>query len=187
MLNAIGIYLDCRETKPGVFQKVNAAPQHKGGLFSSNPLANLEKHSLTQLPPILELNSLYSFHVNAEFHYILKTGKFLLTIASRKELFPKELAFLFKNIEHVQLRPATVKVTLDDIVANPLGFIGKDILVGKVLQDVQELKVIALNDMDKMLDRGQKLEELYPRTIKLQDESLKFKEQAEKLNKCCWW
>jgi len=185
MLNAIGIYSDCRDQKSGAFQRINSSPHYKGGLFASNPLANLEKNSLTQLPQVLESNTLYSYHVNDEYHYILQSsGKFLMTIASRKEVFPQELSFLFKNIEHVQIRPASVKATLDDIVANPMGYIGKDILIKKVLQDVEELKVLALQDMDKMLDRGKKLEDLYPRVVKLNQESLKFKQGAEKLNTC---
>ncbi len=187
IINAIGIYIDCRKQKSGSFQRLNSSPQHKGGIFSSNPLSSVEKNTLTRVPPDLQAGAYYSSKVNDEYHYLsVSAHNFLMVIVSRKEISQYELGFLFKNIEHAQVRPTVVRATLDTIVTNPYGFTGRDIQISAVLKQVEELKEIALDNMEKLLERGDKLEELQPKTIQLKASSKKFVDEAEKLNKCCW-
>lgn len=197
----IAVYSDLRAER-GRFQKLQSSPAGSGGLFSSNVLENLEKRSLPRLPEpgAMEAETPYYFVSEGEHHYImLSKSNYVLAIVSRQSLVAdtskeqceqdlKALFRLFHNIEHAYIRPLSVNTTLDKIVANPLGYIGKDLLISKVSDQIQEVKMIAMDNMEKLLERGEKIEALFPKTVQLEESSLEFKKRAEDLNRrCCWF
>jgi hypothetical protein len=50
---------------------------------------------------------------------------------------------------------------------------------------VDEVKIILLDSIDKLCDREEELNSLVDRSNKLADNSIKFKYETEKLNRCC--
>jgi synaptobrevin homolog YKT6 len=55
----------------------------------------------------------------------------------------------------------------------------------KLQSDVDEVKEIMVKNMEKMLDRGEKLEDLVGKTDQLSASTKTFMKQSKKLNKCC--
>ena len=108
----------------------------------------------------------------------------LIAIVSRKELEPKELAYLFLNIKTIYLRPA-LNISLDEVVMNPYNYIGRDILISRIKEQAVEVKAIAIENIEKILLRGEKLERLLEKTDDLARDTISFKREAKRLNSCC--
>lgn len=57
--------------------------------------------------------------------------------------------------------------------------------VMKIDKDLRETKEIMMVNIEKILERGEKIEDLVDRTNELSTSSKLFVKQAEKLNRCC--
>ncbi len=60
--------------------------------------------------------------------------------------------------------------------------------ISKVLQvkkQLEQTKIVMLDSIDKILERGENIEALVEKTNQLEDISIKFRRDAEKLNSCC--
>lgn len=184
MIIAIAIYTIKQQNKP---QKIKYAQQEKGILFSTNQLETLEKSTLPKILSDAGGNNIYHFNADGEHHYVKKLliENMVIAIVSKKQLQPIELNYLFINIDHVRLRQERVKVSLDDIVMNPFGYIGKDLLVASISQNIAETKQELFNMRDQIIERGEKIEALEKKTIELCEASKQFQVNAKKLNKCC--
>ncbi|OGT45220.1 MAG: hypothetical protein A3E83_08095 [Gammaproteobacteria bacterium RIFCSPHIGHO2_12_FULL_41_20] len=187
-LYAIGIYEYTQEDSPQ-FQLKKKAPPNKGGfsgLFSTDPLENLEKHTLKALPP--EQDVTFRATYKDEYHYVKRypAEGIVIAIVSRNKLEPLELAYLFSNIHTIYSKP-NLAVTLDAIILNPLNYIARDIVTAQLKQKVQEIKEIMLENLEKLLDRGERIELLVRKTDYLANGATSFKREAKKLNGCCHW
>lgn len=186
MLIAIGIYSFTQDTPPKFFRVDSAQP--KGlSLFSSSHLASLESQTL----PLLTSEDLQSarplhFPQDSEHHYIKRVvgEPFILVMGSRSKLDDKEAHYLFINMWHAHIRPETAKVTLQQIIDNPLGYTGSDRNLDAIKQSLEETKKIMIENIDKIIERGEKLEQVHNATIKLQQASAAFEEEARRLNSC---
>lgn len=211
MLIAIGIYQkkntttpeqNASQTKPdeepspdpeiSAFVKLQYAPPIKEGVFAFNALAHFEEYTLQNM------DDSEQFHFNMvkicdrrEFHYIKKTTDetkkdVLIVIVSRKLLERSEVYYLIHNIAHVHFHP-NLHITLQDILTNPLGYIGRDALVTSVQQKLDAAKEEALKALDAIIERGLKIEESKYKTEQLVRESRSFHIEAKKVNSgCCW-
>lgn len=187
MLYAIGIYTPDTSGSDVLMQKVKYAQQDKG-LFSSNQLENVDKILLkSSFYSTMESNKIYKFETADEFNYLYKprSKEAVLAISSRKNLDPSEKSFLFKNIEHILIRPDSIKVTLDDIIKNPLGFTGNDILIGRVQENLEEVIAVMHDNIDKVILRGENLEILQQKASHLDESAIKFEAQVRKMNSSC--
>jgi len=57
--------------------------------------------------------------------------------------------------------------------------------MSKINKDLDETKDIMIRNIDKLLERGEKLEDLAKKSQDLSDSSKLFLRQSEKLNRCC--
>ena len=184
MILAIGIYQDTLSEGPDRFKKINSAPQENANsFFKANLLAKLEK-SMIELDMPLDTHG-YELKVDNEYHYVLQAANnVVFAFVSRAKLDNTEAKYLFKNINHIHVSPTLVKMTLDDIIANPLGFTGHEINLGKIQSDVDETKIIMRKNVDELLGRGDTLESLEKKSVDLAEKSKKFREDTENLNRC---
>lgn len=178
-LYAIGIY----ERQPP-YQRISVAQRDKS-LFASNDLEKFEKLTQPRLPTDMAVNGVYSLAVDNEMHYVQARENVLLVISSRSKLIGIECNHLFKNIYHIYKRPEAVRKTLDHVLANPIGFIGKDLLVEGVSESLDDLKIVMLGNINKVLARGERIDELEAKTIMLEADAQKFHKSAKNLNRCC--
>jgi Synaptobrevin len=187
MLRAIAIYDDAPRNASGTFQRISFAQQDKGTLFNSNQLADLEKYTLPSLPDDLDTTKTYSISVMNEYHYVKKNpgDKFIMTICSRSKLAISELHYLFINMRHAHLRSASIGLTLNDIMANPIGYTGHDALLTNTKKEVHAVKDIMIANIDKILINAEKLDELKQQTERLVLDSDRFNKSSKALNRCC--
>lgn len=112
----------------------------------------------------------------------------LLVMQSKSKIDEKELAYLLININHIDEGRNAVRETLDDVLKNPLNFIGRDILVNSVRGGLEQTKAVLLDDVGKLLRRGEKLEVLVAKTAELERQSQVFLENSKQLREqqqCC--
>lgn len=195
MLHAIGVYVIDSSNGEVIIKKTQHAQKDKG-LFSWNQLENIDKRLYkSDFYFTMQSNRIYEFEVDNEFNYFCKLSSCekIVAIASRRRLDPEpsdiifETRSLFRNIEQIIIRPKSVKVTLDDIILNPLGYIGKDILIEEAKDGLAKVKEIMMSNIDKVILRGEKIETLLEKTEHLNLNAVKFKEAAKKTNShCCW-
>lgn len=205
MLHALGIYVQ----NGNELEKVNYAQQEKSSppnfaFFqaeqkSLNQLENIEsalheedESSNLKFYAIMEPNKVYRCKTSKEYDYLykarIKSADTIFVISSKYELDPSEKAFLFKNMEHILIRPDTVKKSLDDIIANPQGFIGRDLLIGNIQDEMKEVIAVMQKNIDLVIKRGASLEDLKEKAIHLNESAINFEDKAKKLNSCCgWW
>jgi len=190
MLYAIAIYTHEQNQKPA-FKKISSAQQDKG-LFPSNQLEDLEKLTLPAISPKIsneekQHQSAESFQVNGEHHYIMRLSNTdtFMAIVSKKKLSSIELTHLFKNIEHIHQRPEKVKITLADIIANPIGYIGKDVFLNSIIDQSNQVKVSINKAVGQQISNLIHVDELDKKSDGLLKETEKFNRGAGKLNSCC--
>lgn len=209
LLNALGIYI---QTDVGL-EKVKCAQQEK--TTSSNIMFfQAEQKAVNQLENIdnalheedeltkskfyttMEPNQVHRLKTSDEYNYlykiVIKSTNTIFAISSRYELEPHEKAFLFKNMEHILIRPDRVKATLDDIIANPQGFTGSDksrsgdILIDQTRDEMKAVIAVMQKNIDLVIKRGEDLENLKDKAIELNKHAISFEKEAKKLNSCCW-
>ena len=57
----------------------------------------------------------------------------------------------------------------------------------KIQQDVDETKSIMIKNLEEMLNRGEKIEDIVNKSKELSKESKTFVRESKKLNSCCKW
>lgn len=195
MLRAIATYASPSmesTTKPKILKSAQQDKQTL--LFASNQLSNFEENTLpkilNKLRMLNEDSRTYSeeFYSKDEYQYVTKMpwDNFFMVICSQKKLTPSEVGYLFINIRHAQVRSELVKLTLNDIILNPIGYTGKDRQLGQILADTEQLKYTIMEALDKALQNKDKLDELVLKTEELKINSIQFNRQTKKLNRCCF-
>lgn len=203
MLHALGIYIQ----KDTGLEKIQSAQQEKNNPSSSmffkteekpvNQLENIEEilheedeETNAKFYATMQFNAVYRSKAAKEFDFLhkvkLKSADIIFVISSKYELSPEEKAFLFKNMEHILIRPDTVQASLDDIIANPQGFIGKDLLIGRIQDKNKEIIAGMYKNIELVIKRGESLENLKEKAIHLNESAINFEKEARKLNSCCW-
>lgn len=180
MLNAIAIY----NLNDG--SRVKYAQVSQSRLFPINDLENLEKNTLPKAREEIRDKTLF-FSSDGEYHYFrrLKKDETVMAICSKKRLDREEVNYLFRNIEHIQVRPDIVKTSLQDIIRNPLGYTGRDLQLGRIQAELDEVKEITLKNIEGLIERSERLEDLEVKSDLILLNSKKYKEDAAKLNRCC--
>lgn len=196
MLIAIGIYqisLDEKTQQPS-FNNLQTVPPIKTGFHTFDGLANFREHTLQKL----DLSNDYDCNVisvdgRAEYHYTKKTSDGLLIVIASKTMIDcsrerPELYRLQRNIELAYRYPERTRTSLQDILENMPGYIGRDILLDGIQASAQETMETALEALDKLIERYGKLELLQERTAALEKTTKTFKIKTEELNRwqCCW-
>jgi len=190
MLRAMGIYTQDELTEEKGLKKFKFAQKDKGLFFQDNQLENIDTILLkSSFYSTMEANKVYLDVFNNEYQYLYRssTTHAVFAIISKTQLDPTEKAFLFKNMEHILIRPDRVKITLDDIVVNPLNFTGRDLLIGRVQDGMQDVIAIMQKNIDMVIARGERLEDLKMKAIKLDEDATRVEIKAKKLNACCGW
>jgi hypothetical protein len=204
MLHALGIYI---QTDVGL-EKIKCAQQEKtkpsNAMFFQNeqkPVNQLEnidnalheqdKESESKFYVTMKPNAVYRRVTTREYDFLykikIKSTDTIFAISSKYELSPEEKGFLFTNMQHILIRPDTVKASLDDIIANPQAFTGKDILIGRIQGGNKEIIAIMQKNIDMVIKRGEDLENLKEKAIHLNESAINFEDKAKKLNTCCGW
>lgn len=180
MLLAIAIYCSNDVNKPYIFK----AAVKKTSFLSYDPLPALEKTSLTDaLEKGMEANKIYHYTDNNEHHYLRhEANDHIRVMVSARKLTRNEQLYLFHNSK---------SVPLDKIIQQPDLYATKNASRAKidaVQAKLDETKGILLQTIDRVVERGEKLEALEEKAFELKLTSEGFNEETRKLNRCCsYW
>jgi hypothetical protein len=136
---------------------------------------------------VREVRVVHFTHQN-EHHCFRKVinKPYVMVICSKGKIGDEEAINLFRNIQYAVLQPASSGVTLAKIIDHPLDYTGKkDYLVESTLEQALDLKDEALVLIDKMLERGEKIEDLNLVTIELCLNTQRFQRESKQLNSYC--
>lgn len=65
-------------------------------------------------------------------------------------------------------------------------YISSEMKIKAILDEIEELKLVMINNIDLLLKRGEKLDDLVERSQYLSDKSKEFYKRSKKMNKCCY-
>jgi synaptobrevin family protein YKT6 len=126
----------------------------------------------------------YYYVIITNINYNIKLARYILCEIANEF---KKLILLIQipkyitndmNIQHQNL------TTLIDKYSNPT----QDEKIIRITNELENLTQIMKNNIDKVLVRDLKINELLEKTNNLSIQSNEFKKSASKLNKCCgWW
>ena len=123
-----------------------------------------------------------------EHHYFkrIEDVNLVMAICSRKWLERAELNNLFANIKDAHMGKSKLQTTLKNIIDNPMGYTRPpvDLKIDRTLKNLDEIKVVMLENIDKVLERGEKIHDLMGKTDILLEDSIKLNKGARKLNRC---
>jgi hypothetical protein len=190
MIYAIAIYNLNQIRNNGSFRKMNSAKQAQDSSshFRYDPFEQLDKDTLPFfISADRQLYKVYDIKAKNEFHYCQKVAdNIVVAVSTRTALDPIERVNLFKNIEHVCLRSEKLNVTLEDIIKNPMGYTGKDILIQKVQKDADATLEEAKLSVESLIRRGESLDDLKEKAENLKLGTDGFV-NAIPSTSCCKW
>eukprot|EP00808_Paulinella_micropora_P031456 g62300.t1 len=132
------------------------------------------------------------------FHYMVSDGLTYLCMADQQ--FPRLVAFQF--LEDIRTR---FKATYGDRGKTAIAFAFnsdfqrvlqqqmerynsmKTDKVQKVREEINQVKDVMIKNIDKVLERGEKIELLVGKTDALDQHAVKFKKQSRQLKHSMWW
>ncbi|HTM64077.1 MAG TPA: hypothetical protein VL360_06205 [Gammaproteobacteria bacterium] len=191
MLRAIAVYEWDRQT--GNFNRI-CEVEKPGSVFAPNhDLAYFDGNSLPELRTkagLLSGEKIFSdLSVTESVYYYARfvpDTNHLHVLISRKELHDLEPYYLLVNVNHAEQGKVSFKLT--EILRNPIGYTGRDMLPGEVLQKIEKVKVEALNAKAALDERGEKVETAQQRSEVLFGKSLRALDNANRVNdemSCC--
>jgi len=155
------------------------------------------KRILEQIPN--EDNKLsYSFE-KLYFHYIVSEGITYLCIAD--ENFGRRIPFAYLDdirerfkSQYRERAKATIPMAMQSdfsrVLLKQMEFYSNNTNADRILQlrkDLSDVKDIMVSNIDKIIDRGQKIDILVDKTENLTAESVTFKKKAVELKRVMWW
>eukprot|EP00271_Cylindrocystis_brebissonii_P016168 TRINITY_DN39422_c0_g1_i1.p2 TRINITY_DN39422_c0_g1~~TRINITY_DN39422_c0_g1_i1.p2 ORF type:complete len:220 (+),score=53.64 TRINITY_DN39422_c0_g1_i1:171-830(+) len=152
-------------------------------------LEKLEHDGETRLSYMIDTNV---------FHVLMEEGGPLVFLCMADQQFGKRIPFVF--LEDIQMRflstygaqaHTALAYAMNDEFSRTLSqqmeyFANSDILA-RVGREVRETKAVMIQTIDKVLDRGEKIELLVDKTSVLSDNTFRFKRNAASLKRALWW
>lgn len=187
---AIGIYEIINENSTIAFQKSNhyEPKPNLPSLFFYDPFKIIEEKSLPQLSMAdLNIQSIIHIEQGNEHHYFQRvTDKpFLIALSCKQKLEPKEAYYLLLNAQRAFLYPDSSSVKLESILMNPLGYIATDHLIQQLQQNANDLKQLSIQNIDKLLERGERIDKLNENAVNLTELTSQFKSRSNEQHKYC--
>jgi len=160
---------------------------------SSNVLAEY-RHGSTRFNPALvevirnrvEPNSKKSYtHEGWIFNYISSGPLVYLCVTDQS--YPGRLAFAY--LERIQNETRGKNTGFDAILRKEAEFFSNSQpdKVQKVMGQIAEVKEIMTENIEAVLKRGEKLEDLMVKTERMNDSAYKFRNQSRSLKRAMWW
>ena len=150
--------------------------------------------------PKLPRNGKYSYSYNAEYIYHYISDKNLIFMALAESQFPKRVAFLF--LEDVQARfmqkysevvntviAFGVNAEFAEVLKSRMHFYNSDPSADKLMalrSSVDQVRNIMVENIDKVLQRGEKVELLVKKTEVMSEQAVSMRKRATALKRRMW-
>eukprot|EP00123_Amoebidium_parasiticum_P019366 comp24750_c0_seq1/m.46871 comp24750_c0_seq1/g.46871 ORF comp24750_c0_seq1/g.46871 comp24750_c0_seq1/m.46871 type:complete len:220 (-) comp24750_c0_seq1:385-1044(-) len=132
------------------------------------------------------------------FHFIKENG--LVFLCMTEESFPRRVAFAFLTEVKEQFHRLYEQARIDSAPAYGLGEFSKDLAkyvdyysqnnvdrLQRVQNEVDSVKQIMVQNIGKVLERGERIEILVDKTETLNEQAFQFKKKATQLKRKMWW
>lgn len=160
--------------------------------------ANLVAHRILEKLPQNDSRVSYSQERHL-FHIVVRDGITFLCMAD--EDFGRRIPFAFLEDvrerylnrfgEEVHTAPAYEhNAEFSRVLEDRMAFYSTDQradTINRVRGEISEVKTVMIENIDKVLDRGERIELLVDKTDHLQNESFAFKREARRLKTRLWW
>lgn len=139
-----------------------------------------KKQTLTSFARAKELGSGHYFQTVLQYsaHVVKSKTAFFIVICNQP--------LTTSNLAHLTFNLLTRNVKLTDVIANPDNYT-KDQKIAALRKQTEETKEATLAALDKLLDRGERLDTLLEHTEGLAHDCQDFQRAAEELNSCWPW
>lgn len=145
------------------------------GIFIKLNTANL-KQELLAFAEKMEEGGCHFLETKGYFLYAQKRGTNLFAIALDCKLDEKQCYFLYNYIISHRVDPSLV-------AADPVKYT-QDYKIAETQAQLAEVKKVMIENIDKIIQRGERLEELLNDTEELEQSTKIFKHTTEELNSC---
>jgi len=168
------------------------------GGFGTN-FSTIARRLIESIPTTLDSKKSYSYE-NYNFHYLVEGGVIYLCMASQDFTYRVSYNFLFdisnrfKNTYGSKIQtagPLGMNDTFSRVLKERIEFFsndkGGDDKISKVKGEIEDTKKVMVQNIDKVLERGSKIEELVDKTDTLQSHSHSFRNKGRQLRRNMWW
>ncbi|KAH3763532.1 R-SNARE protein [Pelomyxa schiedti] len=125
-------------------------------------------------------------HENLTFNYIVSPMSVLFLCVSDKE-FPTRISFAY--LQNLMAEYAPLKFN-EEFLRSKMDFYSNDPKADKILtikKDVEAAREVMVENIEAVLKRGEKLDDLLQKTDMLATHATTFQKGATKLKKHMWW
>lgn len=187
LLNAIAIYyIDPTDKTFKNYKRLAFSQSDKSSYRTFKPADQLENTEklIPAYFPVIKPYEIQHVPLNNSHEYLAKfhDENILIAISSCRPLGDKEQKNLARIIAHIYVAQASVKAKLDDIIAKPLEYTGKDLL-RETQENVDSLKEQGFHLIEQVLKRGEDIDVLADKAEALLIHSENFKNKTR--SGCC--
>ena len=136
---------------------------------------------------------------NFSFNYLIDDG--LTYLCMTKQSFSQRLSFAFlediKNKFHSAYGsrgrtalPMGMQADFCRVIQTRMDFYSSDPSADKIIKvqsDIDDVKNVMVQNIEKVLERGEKIELLVEKTEAMNDQAMNFKKSSTSLKRAMWW
>jgi len=160
--------------------------------------ATIARRLIEQIPTTPDSKKSYS-HDSFHFHYLVEGGITYLCMTDQNMNFRVPYAFLFDLNSRFKgtyaekifsAGPMGMNDSFSRVIKERLEFFSNERNVDKISKvrgEIEDAKNIMVNNIEKVLERGEKIEVLVDKTEDLNQQSASFKSKGQKLKMKMWW
>jgi len=160
--------------------------------------ATIARRLIEQIPTTPDSKKSYS-HDSFHFHYLVEGGITYLCMTDQNMNFRVPYAFLFDLNSRFKgtyaekifsAGPMGMNDSFSRVIKERLEFFSNERNVDKISKvrgEIEDAKNIMVNNIEKVLERGEKIEVLVDKTEDLNQQSASFKSRGQKLKRKMWW
>lgn len=150
---------------------------------------SLEKFIIASAKELIDRIDNKAGNMNIDFQPDINYDKSIIVVGTKSESNICLIYGLNVDYNHhilISLSKKIIKDGLKKTIAENFNYLKpQDIQICNIMNDLDETKNIMIDNIDKLLERGENLETLVERTKYLSDDSKQFYKRAKKLNSCC--
>jgi len=159
---------------------------------------SIARKLIEQIPSTPDSKKSYSYE-SYNFHYLVEGGITYICITDQEMLYRIPFAFLFDLNNRFKgtygqkihtVGAMSMNDTFGRVLVERMEFFSNDKSsdkISKVKTDIDDVKKTMVNNIEKVLERGERIETLVDKTDDLHNQAQSFKRKGAKLKRKMWW
>jgi len=163
-----------------------------------NSFPAIARRLIEQIPSTPDSKKSYSYE-SYNFHYLVEGGITYICMSDQDMGYRVPYAFLFDlnnrfkatfGVKIQSAGPLAMNDTFGRVLQERMDFFSHDKSadkIAKVKGEIDDTKKVMISNIDKVLERGEKIEVLVDKTEDLEQQSQSFRKKGTKLKRKMWW